>query len=667
MSPDLWSRLAAVFLAAGVSLILSLLCGIVVVPLCRRFGFVSRESKEGVAEGRTDRVCMGGGFILLLGVTLTVLAFTAGRQIRVGYAACLLIAIWGFGLLGFLDDRSKVVQRGYSDRLKVVLQVSVAMLFAISFHLYVGRFVREPGAAPLTARLSMSDLGVVTLPFAGHLSLGWGYVPFVMLFLFWVSNAVNITDGFNGLAGGTGAVVALAYTVVTFLIGAYEQKTLGDTGIGRRMFALSLMSAALAGSCLSYLYFNYFRGCIYFGDTGSMALGAALAFLALFSRTEFLLCIIGGVFFVEALSVFLQRSWVALTNLFADDLMRQRMEPSRPFVIAPLHHHFEHLLMRERELPGRDPGDDRVDVRRRITTWAWGYSAAFALIGITAQYGLYRSWRWLYDWACVVGVLFGLGLLGIGVLTRFLYDCYFIGPDLTDGSRLTLYRGVPLRCGKWRLFHIYEETTIPVTRLGYFEQRTGLLRLLFSRVDARTWFGLLHFQCADRTSGDERLEHLRCALRFWEEVPWRRFLVAAREDVLLHMAVCYEAVGRYAQAVEVAEKLLRATNRPEVLARIESLQRQALAQAESAYADWASDRSADDARQSAYEAHLELTQLLKLRAGRATQVRAAMDGRLADGSAEQLALDGEIALLQDALAVAEARCRRLAPEGDRSA
>ncbi|MBI2298361.1 MAG: hypothetical protein HYU66_05310 [Armatimonadetes bacterium] len=660
MSGVLLNRLAVVLAAGGVSLIASLLCGIAVVPCFRRLGFVSRESKKGVAHARRDEVAMGGGFILLLGVTLTILAFTAFEQIRRGYALCFLIVFWGFGLLGFLDDRSKVLAKGYAARWKAVLQLSVAILFVVCFQLYVSRFVRDAELAGGPSRVAMGDLGVITLPFVGNVPLGVLYLPFIIAYLFAVSNAVNVTDGFNGLAGGTGAMTALAYAVVSFLIGVYEQNTSGDTGIGRRMFALSAMSSAVAGSCIAYLYFNFHRGCIYFGDTGSMALGAALAFLALFSRTEFLFCVIGGVFFVEAGSVFLQQLSVALDKL-KDKALVPANEPARPFLVAPLHHHFEHLKMRELG----DRAELRAEVRRCITIRAWRLAAVFAVFGVAAQYGLYRSWPALYDWSCVAGVLLGAAILAYAVYTRFRYDCYFLGPDREDPTLLSLYRGVPWTFFGRRLYEVYERSGIPLSRLGYLEQRIGLLRLLFSRIDARTWFGLVHFEYAERGDPGTCREHYQLALSFWERVPREPFLVAGREDVLQHMAACYHDAGRYAKAVESLETLVRHLDGQaparDLARRVDAIQAEALSRAEGAYAEFASDHDCDDCRQRALAAHEELQGVFRLILQRCERVRKSLDGRLDAVPDERAALDSQITRVRAALEVAEDRCRRLQP------
>lgn len=656
MSAVLLNRLAVVLAAGGVSLIVSLLCGMAVVPCFRRLGFVSRETRKGVASGRKDEVAMGGGFILLLGVTLTVLAFTAFEQIRRGYALCFLIVFWGFGLLGLLDDRSKVLAKGYAARWKAILQLSVAIAFVISFNYYVSTYVLEPKMG-----VAMGDLGVITLPFVGNVPLGVVYWPFVIAYLFGVSNAVNVTDGFNGLAGGTGAIAALAYAVVTFLIGVYEQNTIGDTGIGRRMFALSAMSSAVAGSCIAYLYFNFHRGCIYFGDTGSMALGAALAFLALFSRTEFLFCVIGGVFFVEVSSVFLQQLSVALDKL-KDKALRPCNEPARPFLIAPLHHHFEHLKLRELG----DRAELRAQVRRGITIRAWLLAASFAVIGVVAQYGLYRSWPALYDWACVAGVVLGAAILAYAAFTRFRYDCYFLGPDRDDPSLLALYRGVPWVFAGRRLYEVYERSGIPLSRLGYLEQRIGLLRLLFSRIDARTWFGLVHFEYAEHGDAGTCREHYQEALSFWERVPREQFLVPGREDVLQHMSVCYHSAGHYAKAAESLETLVRHLGEGQPLSRdlvrrVDAIQAEALSKAEGAYAEYVSDNECEACRERTLAALDELQGVFRLILQRCERMQSSLDGRLDAVPDERSALESQIARVRAALEVADDRCRRLQP------
>jgi phospho-N-acetylmuramoyl-pentapeptide-transferase len=660
MNPDRWYKLALVFAAGGLGVLAALLAGLAVVPICRRRSFISRESKIGVAQGRRDAVPMGGGFILLIGVSVVVTVFMALRQIRVGYAACFLIAFWGFAALGFLDDCSKTRQRGYSDSIKVLLQVTVTMIFAVSFYYYGTHYVEE------------SDLGLLALPFVHEIGLGPLYVAFVMLFLFYVSNAVNITDGFNGLAGGVGAIVALAFSVATFLLAVYQAEYHHPL-TAARMYALAIMSAGVAGGCVGYLYFNFTRGAIYFGDTGSMALGAALGFLALFSRAEFLMVVIGGVFFAEAGSVALQRLWELAGKGLYDPALFAWVEPTKPLIIAPLHHHFEHLMCREQEVDGRLPAGVREAVRRRLTLAAWRWAAAFAVVGVVGQWGRYGRQDWaVFDWACVLGVVMILALLGFGVVTRLLYDCYFIGPDHGRGGLLTLYRGLPLRLGRRHLYRPYEVTDIPVERLGYLERRTGLFRLFANRVDARVAFGLLHFGFAEESDAEQRKAHRARALAFWELVPPSFLRPVGRQEVLRHMAVCYRDEGRPARAVDCLEVLYQATGDPRLVDQIEQLTAGALATAEQTWAHWQAARL-EAMRAAAANSHAELLALMRgrrERAARELEILREAEHDL-DTAAGEAAVAGQVADLQAAMALAEDRLRQLraagpspAPAGD---
>ncbi len=639
MDGELWGRLASLFYAAGLGLIASLASGLVLVPWLQRRQFVSRETKQGVRQGKRDEVPMGGGFILLVGLTVAVLLLTGLEQIRRGYTACFLLGFWGFALLGYLDDRSKARAAGYSEKLKIALQVLVTLGFALSFYWYAKRIAKMP------------DVGLLHLPFVGYAPLGWLYVPFASLFMFYVSNAVNMTDGFDGLAGGVGAVIAAAYAVVCFLIGASALHVLGDTAaanpeaseVMRRMFALSLIASALAGSLIAYLYFNYARGMVYFGDTGSMALGAAIAFLALFSRTEFLLIIVGGVLFVEATSSALQRGWVALQRRCLEPGAAAVGEPWLPLVMAPLHHHFEHLLCREREARGEDRADLERVVRRQLTRAAWLLATTFAVLGVAAQYAHYRRAAGWYEFCCLAGLLLIALVLLTGVATRLRYDCYFFAPDRLDGSTLTLYRGLPLR--RWH--ELYEPTTIRLGELRRFEARAALYRPLGSRVDARLALGSAHLDAAER---DDRATHLAAAARVLEQVPLSRFLVASRLGAAEELADAYRELGRPSDAVRVLEFLARTTGRAELAEQAAAIGQAVLEAAEASYAAWrdAPDR---DARETALAAHEQLRLLVIQRRDRALQLHLAG----ADGAEPSESLQ----VLEQAVAAAEERRRRL--------
>lgn len=648
-----WEKLGIVLLAMGIGLVSSLLAGLVIVPFCRTRMFISRESKEGVARGRKDIVPMGGGFIILFAVTVVVIVGMATDQVRRGYAGLFAFALWSFAALGLQDDLSKVRARGLSDRAKLVVQFGVLVVFATFFYWYGQRHVPE------------SDLGILTIPFFGEVSIRLGYIAFIMVFMFGVSNAVNFTDGFNGLAGGVGAVVALAFVVVTFLAGLSELDravTLGReiTLTGSRMFSLSLIAAGLAGALLGYLYFNWRRGSIYFGDTGSMALGASLAFLALFARAEVLMLVIGGVYTAEMLSSGIQRLWDKGIAWGADPFWLRQIEPTLPFVMAPLHHHFETIALREQEdAEGSVPPGAREAVRGRLTKQAWVLSLGFAALGVAGQYARYRG-NWAgYNWACSLGLLAVAALLLHGVVTRLKYDCYFIAPDRERPEVLTLYRGVPWRLFGRRWFAVYQTTNIPLDRLGYLERRTALFALQTNRVDARTAFGLLHYGMAQRASGEERREHLRAALSYWTQVPTARFRSAGRQDVLRYLAVCHRELGRWAKAVDSLEDLYAATNNRFVLAEIRAAIDEAISEADTAWGEWR-ESSGEEALSVALRGHEELAAIIHRRMDRAGHVLVRLRQEAGETPAAELAaVQAELDELGRGLAVAEHRCEQL--------
>ena len=148
------------------------------------------------------------------------------------------------------------------------------------------------------------------------------FVLLTFLVIAGASNAVNLTDGLDGLAAGSCAIVFLAYTAITV--------TAGQGG-------LAVLSAALVGACVGFLWFNAFPASIFMGDTGSLGLGAAMGALAVMTQTELLLVILGGIFVIEALSVAIQIAWFKLTR-------------RRVFLMAPLHHHFEFMAWSETKI-----------------------------------------------------------------------------------------------------------------------------------------------------------------------------------------------------------------------------------------------------------------------------------------------------------------------------
>jgi len=248
-----------------------------------------------------------GGLIILVSLTLTVLFFC---PLNSPAFLCLLVTL-GYGIIGFLDDFIIVVKKrslGLTARQKLFAQIFIAGLLGMYLWTDTG-FNRE-----------------IILPFTNfNLDLGYLYIPFVILVLVSASNAVNLTDGLDGLAGGTMAIALIAYSFLSLSLQNYS---------------LAIFSSALLGACLGFLWFNCHPAQVFMGDTGSLALGAALASVALLTGTEIFLLIIGGIFVMEALSVIIQVTSFKLTG-------------KRVFRMSPIHHHFELLGWKETKVVAR--------------------------------------------------------------------------------------------------------------------------------------------------------------------------------------------------------------------------------------------------------------------------------------------------------------------------
>lgn len=247
-----------------------------------------------------------GGVIMLVSVILT--ALVVGHPTPETFA--LLIATVLTGCLGLIDDAEKVVKErslGLTPKAKLVGQFVIATVFGLVA-------VNVMGIAP-TVEIPFVytfDLGVLTTHF-GAVEVPWLYILFVDILLMGMCNAVNLTDGLDGLAAGTVMIVMIVMAAI-----AYRSDMLDS----------AIFAAALAGACVGFLWFNSFPADIFMGDTGSLALGMALGCLAVFTKSEFIVLVIGGLFVAEALSVMIQVFYYKKTH-------------KRIFLMAPLHHHFE--------------------------------------------------------------------------------------------------------------------------------------------------------------------------------------------------------------------------------------------------------------------------------------------------------------------------------------
>lgn len=290
--------LGEILIASMGSMLICIFLGPKFISFLRVKEFGQQIREEGPAEHHEKAgTPTMGGLIIFLAISIPFIALSDRDPASL---AVLGVAI-GCALIGFVDDFLKLVKRrslGLSARWKLLFQLGLAIgLWWVARH--------EVGLDP-QLQIRVAD---ATVPLSDGL-----YLLFVFLVIAGSSNAVNLSDGLDGLAAGCCAIVLLAYTAITFITGEQEN--------------LSMLSACLVGACIGFLWFNAFPASIFMGDTGSLGLGGAIGALAVMTQTEILLILIGGIFVIEALSVALQ---VAFFKLF------QR----RVLLMAPVHHHFE--------------------------------------------------------------------------------------------------------------------------------------------------------------------------------------------------------------------------------------------------------------------------------------------------------------------------------------
>ena len=256
-----------------------------------------------------------GGILIVVSVVIPVLLWADLSNIFVWLAAGSMVA---FGLIGFVDDYRKLARRhnlGLSARAKLIWQVIVAAAIGV-----------------ILVSLAENDLFTtrLSLPFLKQWTpdLGWFYVVFIVMVIVGAANAVNLTDGLDGLAVGSVLIAASTFAILSYVVGhAVAAGYLGIINV-KGTGELTVFCAALVGACLGFLWYNCNPAEVFMGDVGSMALGGAIGTLAVLTKQEFLLAMVGGLFVLEALSVIIQVTSFRLTG-------------RRVFRMAPLHHHFE--------------------------------------------------------------------------------------------------------------------------------------------------------------------------------------------------------------------------------------------------------------------------------------------------------------------------------------
>lgn len=311
-------------LAAITALILCLFIGPKIIKLLYKFQIGEEIRSDGppshLSKAGTPTM---GGLILLGSVGISILMWA---RLSNFYILVLFLATIWMGVVGFIDDYLKVVkkfQKGLIARYKLIGQITLGIL--IGSLIYFNPQLVEQG-------LNNNS----SVPFFKNLEFQFGilYIPFVMLVITYMSNAVNLTDGLDGLATGLIAIAMLAFAAMSYVTGNVNFSDYLNIVYLPGSGELTVYCLAIVGAAMGFLWFNSHPAEVFLGDTGALALGSTLATVAVLVKKEILLILIGGVFIAEALSVIVQTMYFKYTK-------KRTGTGRRVFRMAPLHHHFE--------------------------------------------------------------------------------------------------------------------------------------------------------------------------------------------------------------------------------------------------------------------------------------------------------------------------------------
>lgn len=355
-------------MAALLSLIITITFGKKIIRFLQRkqvgetvrdLGLTGQKAKEGTPTM--------GGVMILLGIIIPTLLFARLENIYI--ALILMTSIW-MGCIGFLDDYIKVFKKnkeGLRGKFKVLGQVGLGLIVGLVLYFHSDVVVRK--FAPdqvISSGVEVSELQYedvkstsTTIPFVKNNELDYSrifwflgdytwiaYVGIVIIVVTAVSNGANITDGVDGLAGGTSAIIALTLAILAYISGNIIFSSYLDLMYIPKSGELVIFCSAFFGACIGFLWYNTYPAQIFMGDTGSLAIGAIIAVLALAIRKELLIPVLCGIFLVENLSVMLQVSYFKYTR-------KKFGEGRRIFLMSPLHHHYQKRGIHESKIVTR--------------------------------------------------------------------------------------------------------------------------------------------------------------------------------------------------------------------------------------------------------------------------------------------------------------------------
>lgn len=312
-----------------------------------------------------------GGIIILAAILVPTLLFARIDNV---YVLLLIGVTVGFGLIGFLDDYIKVFRKdkdGLAGRFKIIGQVSIGIVVALTLYFNEHVVIREVRPASVASTQVMQSItGSVeykdvkstktTVPFFKNNEFDYSsllpasisgytwliYLLVVVFIVTAVSNGANITDGIDGLAAGTSAIIGLTLAIFAYLSGRVDFSAYLNIMYIPNLSEVTIFCTAFVGACLGFLWYNSFPAQVFMGDTGSLALGGIIAVLAVVVRKELMIPVLCGIFLIENLSVVMQVAWFKYTR-------RKYGEGRRIFLMSPLHHHYQKLHIHESKIVTR--------------------------------------------------------------------------------------------------------------------------------------------------------------------------------------------------------------------------------------------------------------------------------------------------------------------------
>lgn len=302
-------------LAVITAMLITFILGPGIIKRLRRFSVTQHIRDDGPQThlGKTGTPTMGG-VLIIISILITILLW---GDLTNAYIWVMSFSIVGFGAIGFIDDYLKIIKKD-SKGLRACYKFGAQMLLALMIGMFLYMNPKDPFSA------------VLSVPFFKKwlFDLGWFYIPFSVVVIVGSSNAVNLTDGIDGLAIGLVGIAVLATGILVYISGNFKfsqyLQVLYLPGIGE----LTVLCGAMLGASLGFLWYNSYPADVFMGDVGSLSLGGSLGTLAVITKHEIVLAVVGGIFVIETLSVVLQVSSFKLTG-------------KRIFRMAPIHHHFE--------------------------------------------------------------------------------------------------------------------------------------------------------------------------------------------------------------------------------------------------------------------------------------------------------------------------------------